>query len=58
MPSLSRMLRFSTETVSLDAAARAAKMVGTAKVEKRILKVDLGEGEVGCIVLIFWSEEE
>ena len=43
MPSLSRMVRFSTMTVSFDAAARAAKRVGTARVEKRILKIGFGE---------------
>ena len=43
MPSLSRMLRFSTVTVSLDAAARAAKTTGTARLEKRILKA-------GCLI--------
>jgi hypothetical protein len=38
------MVRFSTETVSLDAAAKAAKIARAATVEKRILKVGVGGG--------------
>jgi UDP-glucose 6-dehydrogenase len=44
MSSLSRMMRFSTVTVSFDAVGRAAKRVEAAIVEERILRFGLGAG--------------